>query len=463
MEDAKKNLFYRSKSASELLTESEMQMVSDFCKGYKSFLDSAKTERETVSETIRIIMADGFTPYSGISKLLPGGRVYYNHHGKALILLVHGQAPMEEGLSIVAAHIDSPRLDLKVRPLYENGGFAYFDTHYYGGIKAYQWTSIPLALHGTVIRKDGTALTLKIGEDKDDPVFFISDLLPHLAGKQMELKGEDLVKGEDLNILAGSYAYPEEKAPDSIKLNILSILNQRYGICEEDLISAELEAVPAFSARDLGLDRSLIAAYGQDDRICAYPALIALLALKQPEYTSVLILADKEETGSYGDTGMQSAFFRDFIQDLALAEEQKLHRILANSICLSADVIAGYDPVYAEVFDRQNAAALNYGVVLSKYRGHRGKINTVDASAELISKIRKILNDADVLWQIGEGGKIDAGGGSTLAKFVANLNIPTIDMGLPILSMHAPFEASSKTDIYMMYRALDAFWRNLSR
>ena len=452
----KEELFYTSREASRTLDDKQIEEADRYCEEYVRFLDAAKTEREAVDYAVARAEKEGFVPFDRTKPLKAGDKVYYNNRGKALMLAVIGTRPITDGVSIAAAHIDSPRLDLKPNPLYEDGDLAYFDTHYYGGIKKYQWTTLPLALHGVVAKKDGSIVTVRIGEDPGDPVFCVTDLLPHLATEQMKRTAAEAIKGEDLNILIGSRAFRDDKGSELVKLNILRILNEKYGIVEKDFFSAELEAVPAFGARDVGFDRSLIGAYGHDDRVCAYPALTALLGAKAPAYTAVTILADKEEIGSEGATGMQSAFLKYFIADLAAAFGAEGRHVLSNSVCLSADVNAAFDPIYPDVFEKKNAAMINRGVVLTKYTGSRGKSGTSDASAELMSHIRRLMDGSDVLWQIGELGKVDAGGGGTVAMYIANLNVDTVDLGVPVLSMHAPFEVVSKLDVYMAHRAFTA-------
>ncbi len=449
----KEKLSYKPENGSKSLSMDEIAAADAYCEGYKTFLNNAKTEREAVTEVIAMVEKEGFIPFDPNAALKAGDKVYVNNRGKALLLAVIGNRPITDGVTIAAAHIDSPRLDLKPNPLYEDSELAYFDTHYYGGIKKYQWTAIPMALHGVVIRQDGSTVKVTVGEDIGDPVFCVTDLLPHLGGEQMKRPAGEVVRGEDLNLLIGSRAFRKDEESDSVKLNILNLLFEKYGIIESDFLSAELEIVPAFRAADVGFDRSMVGAYGHDDRVCAYPAVTALLACGIPDYTAVTILADKEEIGSEGNTGMQSAYLRYFIDDLAAAFGAKGHQVLSKSICLSADVNAALDPIYPEVMVRSNAAQINYGVCITKYTGARGKSGTSDASAEFMGKIRCLLDDADVLWQIGELGKVDAGGGGTVAMYIANLDVDTVDMGVPVLSMHAPFEVVSKIDVYMAHKA----------
>ncbi|GHV12345.1 M18 family aminopeptidase [Clostridia bacterium] len=452
-------LTYKPKSGYDKLSAEIIDSAFAFADGYKKFLDSAKTEREAATETVKILRKAGFTEFSPDKSYAAGQGIYIISDKKTVIAARVGKKSLGEGVNIVAAHIDSPRLDLKQHPLYESEGLALFKTHYYGGIKKYQWLTIPLALHGTVAKIDGSAVDISIGEDATDPVFTITDLLPHLAKDQYSKNLAEAVSGEGLNVLLGSRPYGDEKVKDKVKLNILSLLNEKYGITEADFLSAELTLVPAAKARDVGLDRSLIGAYGQDDRVCAYPPLIALAEdITTPDKTAVLILADKEEIGSEGKTSMQSHLFRNFIADLAHDKGVRLSDVWKNSSCLSADVNAAFDPNYGEVYEKANSAYLNRGVVLTKYTGSRGKSGSSDASAEFVAKIRGIFDTAGILWQTGELGKVDQGGGGTVAAYIANLNVDTVDLGVGILSMHAPFEISAKIDVYEMYRAAKAFW-----
>jgi aspartyl aminopeptidase len=458
MDDPEDSPLFRPKTASDFMGKGETEAADEYCQGYKVFLNRAKTEREAVREIITMAEEKGFVPWRGDVNSTPPGRVYFNQRGKALVLCVRGKRPLAEGISVAASHIDSPRLDLKMRPLYEEAGAAYFDTHYYGGIQAYQWTGIPLALHGHMVRKDGEAVTVSIGEEPGDPVLFIADLLPHLSKRRMELPGREVVKPEDLDVLAGLRGCPGESGEGRVKLNVLRILRERYGVTEADLVSSELSVVPAFPARDLGLDRSMIGAYGQDDKACVYPALTALLSVPAPEYTACLVLADKEETGSLGMTGIQSSFFSNFIEALCESPGEKARAVLSRSLCLSGDVNAAYDPRYADVFDPRGEAAMNQGVILFRYWGRGGKENTNDAQAETVAALRRILDEAGILWQTGEGGRVDAEDSGTMSRFLAGLDIPTVDLGVPLLSMHSPFEAAAKADVYMAHRAFTAFF-----
>lgn len=458
LNEIKKELFYEPKHAMETVDESVVKAADDFCEGYKTYLDEAKIERESVEFFVKEAEAHGYTKFDNTKKYNAGDKVYYNNRGKSIILCVMGKKSIAEGVKISAAHIDSPRLDLKPNPLYEDTNLAYFKTHYYGGIKKYQWTAIPLALHGVVVKADGESVKVTIGEDEGDPQFVVTDLLPHLAGEQMKQTMSDGIKGEQLNILIGSRPFSKDEGADKVKLNIIKILNEKYGITEGDFLSAELELVPAFKARDIGLDRSLVGAYGHDDKVCAYPAAQAILNIENPEYTCLTVLTDKEEIGSDGNTGLNSSYMKYFINDLAAMGGVEPWRVFSASECLSADVNAAYDPSFPDVSERKNCSFVNNGVVITKYTGARGKSGTSDASAEYMGKIRRMLNANDVVWQIGELGKVDAGGGGTVAMYVANLDIDTIDLGVPVLSMHAPFEIISKLDVYMAYRAFKSFF-----
>jgi len=458
-ETMKKQLFMQRKHASSILKDEAVKKADDFAVGYMDFMTKAKTERLAVKSMVSMAEQAGFVQFDPKCKYAAGDRVYVNNRGKAAMFAVIGSEPIEKGVLIAAAHIDSPRLDLKPAPLYEDGELAMLKTHYYGGIKKYQWTALPLSLHGCIIRRDGSALEVSIGEDPADPCFVITDLLPHLAEEQMKRTVREAVRGEDLNILVGSRPFKDDSGSELVKLNILKLLFDKYNIVEEDFLSAELQAVPAFGARDIGFDRSLIGAYGHDDRVCAYPAFMAALSAKCPKTTVITVLADKEEVGSDGNTGMNSAFFENFIKELAAIQQTAARTVLHNSKCLSADVNAGFDPTYPEVLERRNAAFLNYGVVITKYTGSRGKSDTSDASAEYMGIIRKMLNDANVIWQHGQLGKVDTGGGGTVAKYIARLDVDTVDLGVPVLSMHSPFEIVSKLDLYMAYLAFESFFK----
>lgn len=451
----KEKLFYKSENAYLSLGDTDIDAAFEYAKGYKKFLDTAKIEREAVKEAERMAIDNGFVPYTIGMKLEVGGKYYYNNRGKSFYAFRIGEEPLTEGLRIAAAHIDSPRLDLKPRPLYEDGEMGFLKTHYYGGIKKYQWTAIPLALHGSVVLSDNSVINIVIGEDENDPVLYINDLPPHLAQNQSTKTLSVAIEGESLNLLVGSKPYPDKEAGDNIKLNILSILNEKYGITEADLVSAELSAVPAAKARDAGLDRSMIAAYGHDDRVCAYPALTALFdSALTGTHTVMTVLADKEETGSDGNTGMKSSLIRDLIEEMAKAFDVSPNLVRANTKCLSADVNVAFDPNFPEVFEKRNTAFINHGVVISKYTGARGKSGTSDASAEFLGYIKNKFDNSGVVWQIAELGKVDQGGGGTVAAYLANLNIDVIDLGVPVLSMHAPTEIIAKLDLYMAHKAI---------
>ncbi len=454
----KKQLFYKRKNAYNVLSDDEIKAADDFCEGYKHFIDVGKTEREACAEAVKIAESKGFKPFERGKKYCSGDKLYMNNRGKSIILAVIGSEPIENGVNIVAAHIDSPRLDLKQNPLYESEELGYFKTHYYGGIKKYQWPATPLALHGVICRADGSQISVALGEDENDPVFIVTDLLPHLSEEQYNRPASKLIKGEELNILIGSRPFKDDDCSEAVKLNLMCILNEKYGITEEDFISAELEYVPAFKAKDVGFDRSMIGAYGQDDRVCSYPALMAIAALTEtPAKTAVTILTDKEEIGSEGCTGLKSSYLRYFIDSLAKPMGSDGHTVLSASKCLSADVNAGFDPTFPDAFEKLNSAYLNRGVVATKYTGSRGKSGTNDASAEYVSEIRSLFNANGVIWQTGELGKVDFGGGGTVAMYISNLDVDTIDIGVPVLSMHAPFEITAKNDVYMAYRAFYVF------
>ena len=451
----KEKLFYKKKNAFEATDGEYKNKVQEYAQGYKSFLDSAKTEREAVVYAIKMAKENGFTEYKLGDKIKKGGKYYFNNRGKSLYLFVAGKESLENGIRICASHIDSPRLDLKQHPLYENEKMAYLKTHYYGGIRKYQWVTIPLALHGTVTKLNGESIDIVIGEDESDPVFCITDLLPHLAQEQSTKPLAKAFSGEGLNLLIGSEPYGE--CDESVKLNMLKILNEKYGIVEGDFMSAELSAVPSIKARDLGLDRSFVAGYGHDDRVCSYPAITAILENKNSNHTLMCVLADKEEIGSEGVSGMQCDIIVDLMEEICKNLGGNFNVVKANSMCLSADVNAGYDPMYTEVFEKRNSALMNSGVVMSKYTGARGKSSTSDASAEYVGKIRKIFDENGVIWQTAELGKVDVGGGGTVAMYIANHNIDTVDIGVPVLSMHAPMEVIAKNDLYEAHKAFSAF------
>ena len=432
-----------------------------YCTGYKQFLDGGKTERECVDRAVALAEKAGFRPYVRGTEVKPGDKVYRVNRGKAVTLAVIGRKSLDQGANIGAAHIDSPRLDLKQNPLYEAEELAYLKTHYYGGLRKYQWVTIPLELHGVVALKGGQTVRVSIGGGEDDPLFTIDDLLPHLGTEQSKKPLGQAIPGESLNILVGSRPLEEDDGKDRVKLAALELLNRKYGITEEDFISAELSAVPAFNARDIGFDRSLIGAYGHDDRVCAYACLAALLQLDGPEYTAVCMLADKEEIGSEGVTGMKSAAFDTFMEDLCQAQGVALRACYEKSFCLSADVTAAYDPNFADVYEKRNSAFVNYGMGLCKYTGARGKSGASDASAELVARVRRVLDSANVVWQMAELGKVDAGGGGTVAAYMAERNIDTLDAGVPVLSMHSPFETVGKLDCYMTFKGMKAIFEEV--
>ncbi|MBQ5565291.1 MAG: aminopeptidase [Clostridia bacterium] len=434
-----------------------IKLADEFCEGYKAFINTSKVEREAVATTEKIALQHGFEKYDVNKSYKAGDKVYVINRGKNIGLAVIGKNGTKNGVRLVIAHIDSPRLDLKPNPLYEANDLALFKTHYYGGIKKYQWTTIPLALHGRIVRLDGEYIDVCIGENDDEPCFCVSDLLPHLSREQAAKPVSKAFTGEDLNVLIGSRPFNQDKESEQVKLNILNILFEKYGVIESDFLSAELDLVPAFKSRDVGFDRSLIGAYGHDDKVCAYPGVMAAMAVENPESTFITFLCDKEEIGSDGNTGMQSTFLRDFIADLAEADGVKYRHVMAKSTCLSADVNAAFDPNYASAFESSNASYLNGGVIITKYTGSGGKYDTSDASAEFMGQIRRMLHKNNILWQTGELGKVDLGGGGTIAKYIANLNVDVVDLGVPVLSMHAPFEVVSKVDVYMTYLAFKAF------
>lgn len=457
-EELKEKLFYNPKHASEVISHEETDKADAFCEEYKNFLNKAKTEREAVVYVLEKAKKNGFVEFDRAKKYNAGDKVYYNNRGKSIILAVIGKKGLESGTRLSAAHIDSPRLDMKQNPLYEDTEIAYFKTHYYGGVKKYQWTAIPLSLHGVIVKRDGTRAYVNVGEDDNDPKFVVTDLLPHLAAEQMKRTLADGIRGEELNILIGSRPFKDDEASEKVKLNIMNILFEKYGIIESDFLSAELEAVPAFKSCDIGFDRSMIGSYGHDDRVCAYPAAEAIFNIENPEYTAITVLTDKEEIGSDGNTGLNSSYLKYFVADLANMQGVNYHTVLSNTHCLSADVNAAFDPTFPDVSERRNASYINKGVVITKYTGSRGKAGTSDASAEYMGKIRSMLDGAEVVWQSGELGKVDAGGGGTVAMYLAALNIDVVDLGVPVLSMHAPFEVVSKLDVYMAYRAFKTFF-----
>ena len=433
------------------------EKAAAFAEGYKKFMDSAKTEREAAVVSEQMLLAAGYKAFEPKKAYAPGEKVYFIQENKAVVAATIGQKPYEEGFRLVIAHIDCPRLDLRPNPLYESDHMSYFRTHYYGGIRKYQWATIPLAIHGVFTRADGSSVNFAIGEDENDPVFCITDLLPHLGAEQNERKLSEGIKGEELNVLIGSDTVEEEDVKEAVKLNTLILLNQKYGITERDFTRAEIEVVPASKARDVGFDRSMIGAYGHDDRVDAYPALMAEIGITAPAYTTICVLTDKEETGSDGVTGLNSMYTFHFIQQLCAGQGADYITACKAGKCLSADVTAAYDPTFADAFEPDNATYAGNGVAIYKYTGARGKSGTSDACAEMVSYLTRLLEKNNVVWQIGEMGKLDLGGGGTVAKYVANQDIDTIDIGVPVLSMHAPFEVVSKADVYMAYLTFKAF------
>ena len=458
----KEKLFNKKENGWKSKSQDERKTIFEYAKGYIDYMNDSKTEREIVVSSKKIADSNGFKDINEYEALKAGDKVYYINRDKSMYLAVIGEEPIENGVNIIGAHADSPRLDLKPNPLYEDGEFAYFKTHYYGGIKKYQWTTIPLAIHGVIVKANGEKININIGEDESDPIFTITDLLPHLAQEQMEKKLKDGVSGEDLNLLIGSIPYDAEVS-EKVKLNILDILNEKYGITEVDFLSSEIELVPAMKCRSMGFDNSMIAGYGQDDKICVYAELTALVDMKKtPKRTAVCIISDKEEIGSMGNTGMESHVFDTFMSEIlnkiGVNKPNLLDKVFCNSKMLSADVDAGVDPIYAHVSEKNNASYLGRGIGLNKYTGARGKSGASDANAEFVAEIRNIFETNDIRYQIGELGKVDIGGGGTIAYILANKGIDVIDCGVPVLSMHSPYEVTSKLDLYEAYRGYKAFW-----
>ena len=456
VKELKKKLLAGEKNGYDTISAEDTAAMEDYCAAYKIFLNHGKTERECAAEAVRLAEEKGFKPYHRSMKAHPGDKVYVCNRGKGVMLAVIGTESLSAGAQIAAAHIDSPRLDLKPNPLYEEGEMAYFKTHYYGGLRKYQWVTIPLELHGVIALRNGTTVTVALGVEEGESKFVITDLLPHLGSEQSKKPLSEAIPGESLNILLGSHPMGESDDTDRTRLQIMKLLNEKYGITEDDFTSAELEAVPTGKSVDIGLDRSLIGAYGHDDRVCGYAALAAILELSHPAKTAVCMLADKEEIGSMGVTGMQSAAFDTFMHDLCQSQGVLLRECYENSFCLSADVTAAYDPNFADVFEKKNSARVNHGMGLCKYTGARGKSGASDACAETVAYVRRLLDESGVIWQISELGKVDAGGGGTVAMYMANRNIATLDAGVPVLSMHAPFEVASKLDCYMTYKGCKA-------
>ena len=463
MEELKEKLFKNNNSGWENVNEEKRKKIEEISNKYMNFLNNAKTEREFIKEARKLADSNGYKDIMEYQTLKPGDKIYFINREKSMYLAIIGEKSIEEGMHIIGSHVDSPRLDLKPNPLYEDTGLAYFKTHYYGGIKKYQWTTIPLSMHGVIVKTSGEKIEINIGENENDPIFTITDLLPHLAQDQMEKKLKNGIDGEDLNLLIGSIPYGDKQGSDRIKLNILNLLNQKYGITEEDLTSAEIELVPAFRARTLGFDGSMIAAYGQDDKVCAYTSLQAMMDVESVQNTAICILSDKEEIGSMGNTGMESHMFDFFISEilnkLGINKPNLLDKVFCFSKMLSSDVDAGFDPIYAYVSDTTNAGYLGRGITLNKYTGARGKSGASDANAEYVAWVRNVLEKNEIKYQVAELGKVDVGGGGTIAYILANKGTDVIDCGVPVLSMHAPYEVTSKYDIYSAYKTYEAFWR----
>ena len=458
------SLSYENENAYLKMSDSEKQEMTSLCDDYRAFLDSGKTERECVREAVKLAEANGFIDIDTVDALKPGDKVYKRNRAKNIFMAVIGSEDIREGINIAGAHIDSPRLDLKQNPLYESTDMALLKTHYYGGLKKYQWPTIPLALHGVIYNTNGEMVEINIGEGENDPVFVITDLLPHLAKDQMAKKMTEGIEGENLNVLIGGMPIEAEDVKDKVKFSILKILNARYGITEKSFQSAEIEVVPAQKAKNVGLDESFVGAYGQDDRVCAYTTLRGILDEENPKHTAVAILVDKEEIGSTGNTGAQSAFMMMAITELiekinGSCSLTDLNKTISASACMSSDVSAAVDPNYLSVSEPNNASFAGYGVAIMKYTGARGKYDSSDANAEFVYEIGKLMDDNGVIWQTGELGKVDQGGGGTIAQYVANLNMNVIDCGVPVLSMHSPFEVVAKSDVYMAYRAYKAFYK----
>lgn len=462
-ENLKEKLFKPTKTGWDKADEREREAIFNLSKKYMNFLNVAKTEREFIKQARKMADENGYRDIIEFDTLKPGDKIYFVNREKSMYLAIIGENPIEDGLHIIGSHVDSPRLDLKPNPLYEDTGLAYFKTHYYGGIKKYQWTTIPLSMHGVIVKPSGEKIEINIGEDENDPIFTITDLLPHLAQDQMQKKLKDAVEGEALNLLIGSIPYGDDKISERVKLNILNILNQKYGITEIDFTSSEIELVPAFRARSLGFDGSMVAAYGQDDKVCAYTSLHAMMELERVKNTAVCILSDKEEIGSMGNTGMESHMFEFFISEilnkLGVNRPNLLDRVFCFSKMLSSDVDAGYDPIYPSVSDKYNSGFIGKGISLNKYTGSRGKSEASDANAEYVAWVRNVLEKNNIDYQVVELGKVDVGGGGTIAFIIANKGADVIDCGVPVLSMHAPYEVTSKYDVYSAYKTYKAFWQ----
>ena len=457
-EQLREKLFSEPKNAFDRLSDEEIKTAYDYCEDYKKFLDNGKTERECVDYTVAWLEKEHFVPFEFGKKYAAGDRIYYNNRGRSIVFAVIGKKSLEAGVNIAAAHIDSPRLDFKPEPFYEESELCMMKTHYYGGIKKYQWTTIPLALRGVIAKKDGTTVKVNIGEDLNDPTFVVTDLLPHLAKAQVQKPLSEAIAGEALNVLVGSRPFRDDKVSEKVKLNILNILFEKYGVTEEDFISADLCAVPAYRAQDVGFDRSMIGAYGHDDKVCAYPTVTSVLAANSDK-TVIGVLTDREEIGSTGNTGLKADYLRNFITSLCQAAGENPMVCLHHSKCLSADVNAAFDPTYPDAYDKRNSTLLNYGAIIQKYNGSGGKYDTSDANAEFCAEIRSILSRNEVVWQTGELGKVDGGGGGTVAKFIAQMDVDVLDLGVGVLSMHAPFEVVGKVDVYMAHRAFECFLR----
>lgn len=455
------NLLKENKNGWETTTDAQKSDIFDFCEGYKNFINESKTERLAVKNAVKMAEENGFVDLTAKESLKAGDKVYFINREKSIYLAVIGEEDIASGINFIIAHIDAPRIDIKGNPLYESNDLALLKTHYYGGLRKYQWVTIPLSLIGVVYKKDGSCVDINIGEEESDPIFYITDLAPHLAKNQADKKMSECILGENLNIIIGSMTADCEK--DKFKTSVMNILNDKYGICEEDFLSAEIEAVPSVKARDIGVDRSLIGSYAHDDRVCAYTALMALLDAESPKKTTACVLVDKEEIGSMGNTGMKGAAFEyatAMLISKVKGEYNELMKMttLRNSYCLSADVTTAFDPNFPEVNDSLNAAYIGHGVNVSKYTGSRGKYDTSDANVEFLAKVRKCFAENDIMWQIGELGKVDLGGGGTIAQYVANLDVEVLDCGTALLSMHAPMEVASKFDIFMTYKAYKAFY-----
>ena len=452
-------LAYKRKNYFSEASDNERAAMFGYAEGYKAFLDAAKTEREACALAVDMAKKAGFTEYRFGDKLKAGDKRYFINRGKSVVVFRVGTKNLEEdGFRLIASHIDAPRVDIKQNPLYEDSGMCFLKTHYYGGIKKYQWTAMPLSLHGVVVLKNGKKVEVKIGENPGDPVFYIDDLLPHLGAEQMAKTGAKIIEGEQLNLVVRGMPYADEEVKNKVKLTVLDYLNKTYGMCEEDFLSAEICAVPAFPARDIGFDRAFIGAYGHDDRVCAYPALTAVLN-NESKHTVLAMLVDKEEIGSEGNTGMQSKIYEDLMEEISIALGASFRKVRYASKCLSADVTAAYDPNFSGVFEKMNAALVSCGTCMSKFTGARGKSGSNDANAEFVGEVREMFAKEGVVWQTAELGKVDIGGGGTVAKFIANLNIDTVDIGVPVISMHAPWELISKADLYSNYRAFVAFMK----